>query len=197
MQGSFLQTYEYTIAAGKIVRVWAYNKMLTILENSASNDIDVSVGGQPFTTFKKGLAYELPDGHDNIMIKNTAAVATTIEFCLSLGRVYDNRLIIADSELVVDNTSDAFDTPVALALNSGNSYKNSIAENTSRKELLIQNTGSNDFWFGNSDAAVDPATKRGIKVKPDLTYILTSTAAVYFESNSLDCTISIAEFTKS
>jgi hypothetical protein len=191
----FIQHYSYSIAPGAIQDVHAWNRFLTILDNTAANNIDVSLGDQPFTTFKKGIAYEIPEGVDVIRIKNTAGTTTTIEFYLSEEKVHDNRVSITDDLNVID-VANSIETPVAITLNAGNSYKETLAADADQKGVEIQNTGANDCWYGKQDADVDPATSRGIKLEVGADKILPINCALFFESNSVDCTISIMRLKK-
>ena len=185
----FIQYYSYVIAAGEIQDVHAWNKFLTILANSASNNIDVSLDNQPFTTFKPGIAYEIPEGVQLIQIKNTAGTSTTVEFYLSEEMVHDNRVSITDDLNVID-VANQIETPAALLLNAGNSYKATIAADATQKGIEIVNTGANICYYGKVDADVDPATLRGIPLDAGVDKILPINCDLFFESDSLDCTIS-------
>ncbi|HUW19365.1 MAG TPA: hypothetical protein VMW16_08690 [Sedimentisphaerales bacterium] len=193
---TFFDTYDLTIEANGIRRLDSYNSFITLLECSTTSGVKVAIGGGgPKGVLKKGLSVQLPQGKtfDYIIFENTTAAQITITVALSTGIVYDNRLVLA-GVVPTDNTANKIETPAKIALNAGNSYTATIAADSDRKELIIQNTGANDFWYG--DTNVDPANKRGIKVQPNDSHVLTLTAAVTLKSNSVDCDISVAYLSK-
>lgn len=93
---------------------------------------------------------------------------------------------------VVDATSSANEVVITYAFNAetfdgsddsiGLTTPRSIVADSTQKELIVQNNGSVDVWFG--DTNVDVSSERGTKIKSEDVYILDLTAAVYFVSDA-------------
>lgn len=249
----FIQHFSYDVPAGDVQPVWSLNKFLTILNNTAQENIDVSLGGSPFTVFKKGLSYELPENIDHIMIRNSAAISTTVEFYLSSFRVYDNRVIFTD-DIAVKDVSNTIETPnpiIALdplylidnaaavdkgggkvgipvtgkpftdnewiqiqgTINYNGNYQvdpdsstdevvivatyvaetfdgvddkiglltpRFIPEDLTQKEIIIQNNGSSEVWYGSN--MVNSVSKWGTKLSAGSAMVLDLTDDIYFMS---------------
>jgi len=91
----------------------------------------------------------------------------------------------------VDATSSANEVVITVTYNAetfdgsndsiGLTIPRSIAADPTRKELIIQNNGSNDVWFGDNN--VDVSTKRGTKLVTADIAILSVTAEVFVMSD--------------
>lgn len=195
MSKPFFEPYTRVIPAGGMINLPFMGRFITLLENDLSIDPQVGIDQAYKGSLPKGLSVELPSGEvfKYIQIHNPSGSTMTITLALSVGRIYDNRLVIS-GEVDVDFTPTAIETPAAITLNAGNSYEQTIAADTDRKAMFLQNNGSNAFWAGDSN--VDPTANRGTKVEPDEIYICEVTAAVTLKSNSLDCTISPTYLTR-
>jgi hypothetical protein len=167
-----------------------------MLSNSSVTAVKVAIGGGgPKGELQPGLSVELPqDKHFKyLLFENQIGSQITIEIALSTGRVYDNRFVVS-GVIAIDDTANSIETPAKITLVVGNSYTATISAGSTRKELILQNTGTNEFWYG--DINVDPVNKRGIRMQAGDIHILTLTGAVTLKSNSLDCEISTAYLKK-
>jgi len=144
-----LQHFQETIAAGERKIIYAYSRMLTILENSASDDIKVGIGEMLPTLLRAGLQYELPEGDnfDRLAFENQSGSSTTVKFILSMGRVHDNRLTITGSvfsdlltKLQGDTTPETVGTEKTVGTTPAVEV---IASNTDRKGFSVQAKASN------------------------------------------------------
>jgi len=154
--------FSITIAANAIEEVFAYGRFLTMLDDTATTDTKVSIGGDSEETLPKGLSVELPQGETPFTIlrfHNQTGVAITVTFALSSGRVYDSRLTLSGSvfdstlaELQGDTVPENWgDVAVGLAAVS------IVALNANRKSILIQadptNTGVIYIGYDNTTAS--------------------------------------------
>jgi hypothetical protein len=147
MKNIVLKSFEETIAAGDQKNVLFYSQMLTILENSAGDEIDVGIGEMQPTQLRAGIQYELPQGDtfNRLTLYNKSASETTVKFILSVGRIYDNRLTISGSafdnilkELTGDTTPENWgEQTIGLA------QSQVLASNTDRKSYSIQAKSTN------------------------------------------------------
>lgn len=269
---SVYRYYERSIVDAEIIEIHAYARFLTLLNNTSSTDIRVSIAGQPFEELPQGISVELPkdDAFTSLKFRNVSGATCTIKVCISSGRIFDNRVVIS-GDLNVTDISDGIDTPapiIPLLSSTGYTIDNaaavdkggglvgipvtgqlfatdevltivgttnydttsavvdatssanevvitatyqaetfggtetiglttprSIAADTTRKELIIQNTGSYPIWFG--DTNINAGTKRGTKLDVDDFFILSCTAATYFMADTDESTLSINNLTKS
>jgi len=192
---SIYQYYQPTIAAGQILRVNAYSNFITLLDNSGSSDILISISGQSFQQLPKGISIGLPQG-DNFKyldFKNTSGASVQIKFSISSGRIFDNRVVISDA-IAVNPTSDTIETPAAITVPTTAPGSPQIAADTTRREIIIQNTGSNPLWVG--DSAVDGASNRGVQIFSGESIILSTTAAIYLRATGASTTASTMNLTK-
>jgi len=192
------QVYQYfkrTIAAGEVIRINAYGNFLTLLNSTGAEDILISISGQSFQEMPQGLSLELPQGDSFVYLefRNSEAGPVTIKFSLSNGKIFDNRVTISGT-LDVTETTNAINTPAAVAVEVAVPGAATIAANANRREILIQNNGANPIWVG--DANVDGANNRGIKIDIGGSIILASEAALYLRSTVGASTASYMEMTK-
>lgn len=189
------QYFQRAIAAGEVVRVNVYGNFITLLSNTGSANIRISIGGQSFQELPFGLSVELPQGDKftYLEFQNTEGAAVTIAFSLSSGRINDARLVL-NGVVAVNLTTNALLTPAAITVNTAAPGAATIAANTSRRTVIIQNNGANPIWAG--DSAVDGASNRGILIPVGDTLILDSEAAIYLRATGAASTASIMELTK-
>lgn len=189
------QYFQRVIAAGEVARINVYGNFITLLSNTGSANIRISIGGQSFQELPFGLSVELPQG-DNftyLEFQNTEGAAVTIAFSLSSGRINDARLVL-NGVVAVNLTTNALSTPAAITVNTAAPGAATIAANTSRRTVIIQNNGANPIWAG--DSAVDGASNRGILIPIGDTLVLDSEAAIYLRATGAASTASIMELTK-
>ncbi len=189
------QFFRRTIAAGETAKINAWGNYVTLLSNSGSNNIFISIGGQPMQEMPFGLSVALP--HDArfkyLEFYNSAGVSVTIEFTVSAGLVSDNRSVI-NSTLVVDPSSDGLATPAAITVNTAAPGAATIAADSTRREVIIQNNGANPIWAG--DANVDGANNRGILIPIGQAIVLSTQAAIYLRSTGGASTASTMNLTR-
>ena len=183
-----LQPITEVIPAGGYRPIYAYANFITILENSASNEINIGIGDMTPVPLRAGLQYELPQGDNfsKLMIYNQSAAETTVSLILSNGRVRDNRLTLA-GEIPVRLVSDVIESPLMLTI--GPVIAVALAPVAGQREVFLQNSGGYDIWFG--DANVSPASRRGIKLTPDQQMILSSAATIYFKTDGGSSMLSV------
>lgn len=156
--------YRVTLTPGQILNIASYARFITILSNTISTNVKMSINGDSFEELPSGLSVELPpeENFEFLNIQNTHATDNmTIEFSLSAGRIMDNRLVISGStftdilnELKGDSTPENWGADVSV----GNAATVELLNvNTSRKSALIQsditNTGIIYIGFDNSVSA--------------------------------------------
>ncbi len=174
MQSPQMRGNSITIAAGVIRMVHCHARMLRIWECSA-NYIAVSFDGQPYSDLVAGAGYDFRDGEyfSKVEFHNTGGAAVTLTYTLAQGRVYDDRVVIAGT-VVTNPAGDTINTPAAITVTA---TAVSIAANTGRREIILQNNGTENIWIG--DANVDGNNSRGIKIAPDMIVAVPTEAAVY------------------
>lgn len=192
---NFYRYFERTITNGSTALLSVYGRFLTLLNNTSSTDILISISNQQYEQLPQGLSVELPPENvfTEIKFQNTSGATITIKFCISNGRVYDNRVVIS-GDLSVTDISDGISTPAKVDVATG-SAQSLIAVNTNRKEIIIQNTGDFDLWIG--DANIDPPTNRGIHLVSNDSITLATTAQIYGEAVTGATIASLLELTKS
>ena len=127
----FYQYFERTIANNGIAPIYAFSRFITLLENSASVNIRMSINDQPYQQLPQGISVELPAAEvlKSIAFYNVSGATCTIKFALSAGRIYDNRVVIA-GDLDVTDISNNITTPVStIALDENNLINNAAAVN--------------------------------------------------------------------
>lgn len=187
-----------TLAAGQRKRVHGIASFFVLVSNTGTKDVHIAIENDKLSQCPKGYTYqERKDDtfFSHIDFYNPNVGSVIVEYVLSDGLVRSTPDLTADSMPVVD-IADTIEAPVAIVLNAGNSYKATIAADSTQKGLEIQNNGDNDCWYGKDDASVDPATKRGIKLEVGADKIVPITCALFFESASVDCTISYMRLQK-
>jgi hypothetical protein len=148
MNKIILQPFTEVLAAGEVRTIHAYSQFITILENTAANEINIGIGDMQPVQLRAGLQFELPqdDAFSKIILYNQAAVQTTVSFILSIGRVFDNRLTISGT--VFSNLLTATQGPLAAATyntfttNAG-AYKSLLAANANRVSYSVENLSTN------------------------------------------------------
>lgn len=193
---SIYRHFTRTIADGVTINVNVYGRFITLLSNTSSTDILVSIDNDQYERLPQGISVELSEKEffTELFFRNDSGASVTIKFCVSAGKIYDNRVVIS-GDLSVTDISDGISTPAVIDLNAGNSYTATIAVNANRKEVIIQNCGSYDIWAG--DANVDPSNDRGIKIIANDNITIACTALITLKSNSQTTKASIMELTKS
>lgn len=178
---------ELTLAAGQRKRVDEVASFFMLVSNTGDKKIKISIDDDPLSECPVGYEYqekEKDSFYAHIDFMNSSASPATIEYIMSTGLVRSSPA----GQITIRDIANSIETPVALLLNVGNSYTQTISADADQKGLEIQNTGANDCWYG--DTNVDPATKRGIKLDVGADKILPITCSLVLKSADVDCTIS-------
>lgn len=179
------QRFTYSIAAGAAIDVNCYGRFITILANSITTDPHLSIGGQVEYQIPAGISIDLAqdntDPRNNIYttlrFRNSSNAIMVLDFAISSGRIYDNRVIISTTTtLNTNSTPDTLASPAAAAVSDVVGAAK-IAAAGANREYILQNNGANDIWVG--DANISAATSRGIKIAPNTGLTLTTGGAVY------------------
>ena len=181
------QTYTITIAAGAQYRLEYWARFLTLLSLSSGSAVDVLIGGGRKASLDKGVSIELPEKEvfSYLIFYNDTEAAITLKIGLSMGRVYDNRVVVSGT-IPVNPAGDIIETPAAIAAVAAT--PGYIEADSDQWEIIIQNTGNYDLYIG--DEYVDESTKRGILLQPGDNLILATSARVYYEASGGNTTIS-------
>ena len=185
-----------TLAAGERKRVSELASFFMLVSNTGTSRIQISIDDDPLSDFPTGDVFrELPgEFFKHIDFRNPNAGSVTIEYVMSSGIVQPG--VSLSGDINVTDIADTIETPAALLLNAGNSYKGTITADATQKALEIQNTGAYDCWYGKQDTDVDPAAKRGIKLEVGADKILPINCDLYFKSATVVCTISYMRLKK-
>lgn len=127
---SVYQYYAPSLTDGQILPVHAYGRFLTLLSNTSSTPIKISIGDTPFQNLPFGLSVELPPANNFTILRfqNDSGATVTIEFCISAGRIYDNRVNLS-GDIDVTDISDILQTPAAITALDVNYLINNAAAN--------------------------------------------------------------------
>lgn len=172
-----MSKYRYisiSIPANDIAERSVYGRFLTLLDNSALSDVEVSIAGDAFEALPAGISVEINDQEQsftNLRFKNPTASVMAIKIALSSGRVLDNRLV-ASAELDVSITGNDVESPAAVTVTDAGVV---LAAVDTIRERWLQNNGGSDVWIG--DANVDPANKRGYKIVPNSGFVVAGNCA--------------------
>ena len=184
---------QLTLTAGQRKRVHGIGSFFMLISNTGDKKIKVSIDDSSLSEFPVGYEYqerEKDSFFSHVDFLNPSASSATIEYILSTGLVRSSPA----GEVNVKDIANSIETPVAITLNAGNSYTQTIAADADQKGIEIQNTGANECWYGDTDIA--PATKRGIKFDVGADKVLPITCALVLKSADVDCTISYMRLKK-
>lgn len=182
-----------TLVAGERKRVNEVASFFMLVSNTGDKKIKISIDDDPLSECPVGYEYqekEKDSFYSHIDFQNPSASSATIEYIMSTGLVRSSPA----GELTVKDIANSIETPVAITLNAGNSYTQTITANADQKGIEIQNTGSNDCWYGDTDVA--PATKRGIKLDVGADKILPITCSLVLKSADVVCSVSYMRLKK-
>ena len=186
--------FEPTIANNTVLRINAYGNFLTIFDYSASDKLEISIGGEPFEKIRSGVSIQLKQGDDfsYIDFKNDTGASVQVEFALTTGSITDKSISIA-GELDCDISTDTLETPAKVTATAVAAAV-SIAADTDQREIVIENHSANIVWLG--DAAVDGAVTRGIRLLPTTKIVLSTSAAIYLHAPAGNSDLSYMRLTK-
>ena len=136
-----------------------------LIDNAAAVDkgggkVGIPVTGHPFETGE------------------VITIANTVNYN-AVNHVVDGDSTVNEVVIVYGFSVETFDgTNDSIGLTN----PRNIPADTTQREVILQNNGSVDVWFGDTNVAV--STERGTKVQSGDVYILDLTAAVYFVSDT-------------
>jgi len=157
------------------------HNVLYLVSNDLSTDLKISFdNGAKYTSWKEnfkisGLQSNSDGEIKTIFLKNDSTSTMSIEFYAINGDI-DDRTLNTLTTINATFAGDEINTPAQISVTTA---QTSIPANSDRKELIIQNNGSFDLWFGDSDTAIN----RGIKVGSAKTFVLNSQAKTYLISD--------------
>lgn len=180
-------TIEFAVSAGDVID----NRFIITGDITVTDISDAITTPVPITALDK-----------NYLINNAAAVnkgggkvgipVTSQPFATGEILTIANTTNYNATDHVVDATSSANEVVITATFEAetfdgvddsiGLTTPRSIVADTTRKELIAQNNGTFDVWFGS--ALIDAATKRGTNLAPNDVATISTTAQIYFMSDS-------------
>lgn len=149
MNKSAYRFYRATLTPGKVLTISSYARFLTILSNNLTTSPKISINGDAEEELPSGLSVELPEkeNFDHLELRNPSAIdSMTLEFSLSAGHIYDNRLVISGStftEILDQLKGDSVPENWGNDITVGVVAVSLLAANTNRKSVLIQSDVAN------------------------------------------------------
>ncbi len=147
---SYFKTYEFIVLANNIYVLSHYANFLALLENDQATDVRVQIGdGFAVADMPKGLSVELPRDKKfkSLTFENTTGTDMVIKVALSIGRVFDNRLVLTSSSVFAEILGElqgdqAFET-IGAEKTVGVAAGEILNTNATRKGCIVQSKSSN------------------------------------------------------
>lgn len=177
------------LPSGSIHKEGVLGNFLLLLSYTGTDSIYVSFGGETFQVLPKGIAVELPEDEKflDLRFKQLSGAAQSFDFVITSGKVFDSRLVLQGS-LDVNISANSNESPEEASITDTASI--AVAADSTCREVILQNNGSNDCWIGDSN--VDGSSRRGYKLESGSSVIITSGGAIYARCLSgLTTTLSI------
>ncbi len=192
---SIYRYFPITIAAGEIYRINAFARFLKIYRTTGSQNILVSIGGQPFEELPQGNSIELPasENFTALEFRNVEASSVVLKIMLSAGKIEDSTATV-NGEVEVDPSSNALESPSAIAVDVAAPGAPSIVADSTVRGVFLQNNGANPIWVG--DANVDGANNRGYKIPKDGAVVIETSGDIYLRSTTGASTCSVLKLKK-
>lgn len=204
MSKEYFLPYNEALAANAIKSFNVVGRFLTILSTTGAADIYVQIGDANEQQIPAGLSIELPEGEEftKLRFRNSEGSSITLKFSVSNGRVFDNRNVISGTvtttisgtAATLETLANTISTPASVSVATTAPGSPQVAASSTNREVHVQNNGSFDLWWGDSN--VDGANNRGQKIIPGGKEIIAGTFAIYFRANGGTTTASIAITTK-
>lgn len=192
-----------TLDPNETKRVHFTGSYISILTNNSAVDVIVSADSGTSTPVKAGIGFptvslsadqttHIPAVFAYVDFTNPSNwESLTIEYLLSLGTVQDTRSII-QGYIQMDLSAPEVQTMEALTVQT-NSFS-ILPASTLIKERIVQNTGNNPVWWGDSNT--DPASGRGLRVNPGGIAVINCWGAVYLKAETGPSRISAVNILK-
>lgn len=150
--------YEYILRPvldNEIYEANVFGKFVSILAWGSTTDLLISIEGEAFSRIKAGMSVKLPDTAKpfySIRFQNLTGGTVTLEYAVSDGQIIDNRLTVSGTVIASIPGKAAAIGFNALAI-SNVAPGTSIAANTARRSIFIQNLKANagDMYIGTAD----------------------------------------------
>ena len=175
--------YRAIIDAGNIDEKAVSATAFRILSITSNADVEVTINRGVEYTLKAGLGFR-DDKTEirHIQLRNAGTSQITVEYAIGNGDIWDSRLSLS-GVISVLNVSDEIDSPVAISCSDTVA---TLASDANAKEVIIQNNGTENVWFGDSN--VDPATMRGTLLEPGDTMVMDCNAEISFKCDTGETT---------
>lgn len=154
----------------------------------SSSSVQIQIDSSTPERIWPGLHFDMRHGESfrSVKLNNPTGAAVSVTILFSSEQITDSSFILGDT-INVNLTPDLFETPAAVTATTAGV---TIAADTSRREIILQNHGTVDVWAGDSN--VNPATSCGYKIAASKSIVLTTAAAIVLKSASGTAVVSIA-----
>ncbi len=152
--------YSATLAAGAIAPHRFQGRYIRFLSAGAELEVrPVKIGENLSANFEplpKGTSLDIPDGYDEVIVRNPTGGAVAYTLVLSVAEFKDNRFT-AEGSIAVRGGGDAFTDDPAVSV--GSAAVEILAANSDRTAAIIR-AGAAGLWLGpdNTVAASGVAT---------------------------------------
>ena len=152
-QRPVFKTYEYAIGAQETVVINRPSNFIVCL--AASDVFELKVGDAPFTEFVVGLTFNSDETFEKVTLKNTSFNDLIIKVGLGAGGIRDNRVTLANSALIKNDTASSLYTrpqpasvtsagQLAIAADTNTMI---IGEGLDRKAVHLTNRTANQIYL--------------------------------------------------
>lgn len=166
----------HTLSAGATVNVEVLATHLYVKAISVQTGLQVSIDGSKFNNIYEGTHFNFTDTTiKSVKFFNNTSSSITFTALMCSEQITDSSFVLTGS-LSVKSVANTIVTPAQLSV----STKTSIAADTSRREITIQNNGTDSVWIGDTNVAIN----RGFQLKAGKSTILATTAEIFLIANS-------------
>lgn len=151
------QEFSVTLSSGESFEIYIFGNKVQVLDNTGSQDVQLSVDNGPAFDFPEGVSVDMGLGAHKLRFTRPGGTAGTIAVAVGVN-FDDNRKTLLGS--VNTKSGSSVQTPAAASVTDA--AADIIAATTNRTLLLLQNVGANTVWIG--DANIDPAANRGVQL---------------------------------
>ena len=182
------QTYGFypkTLQADETITLTTYASFLTLLKTSdPTNYIFLTIDDEAEQALPARLSIEMQTGETfkQIQLRNSATYAVSIEFAITNGRIYDNRLDEKNFYTAIE--TNGIKQIAETTEDNLTGFFVKIDKVLYKRELVITNNGSHTMYIGDGDMLEKhfnsmPAILSGTPLPPGGTAILTLSGVVY------------------
>lgn len=173
--------YTQTLAVDQGTTLGAVGTTIHVVD--ATGEFELKIGDD-IISLSKGTTYKTTQ-FERIRVTNKHSTTNNIDLLIGVGEYTPPMKLVGDvnSNPVIAATVTTHED-VAVGANGAQV----IASNANRKELILENVGANPLRLGDSNVS----NTRGIKIDPNSSIILTTTASMYAQSTG-GSTLAITE----